>query len=108
MNVNPTQPDPTPKSGTGRLRRAAPEPTARPSERRTTRSVEAQKDAIEISDAAREISASFDSSDIGELGLTPERQREILDRIADGFYQRPDVREEVLRRLAVDLENGIR
>lgn len=108
MNVNPTQPDPTPKSGTGRLRKTAPEVTTRPHERRTAHSVEAQKDAVEISAAAREISASIDSSDMGELGLTPERHREILDRIADSFYQRPDVREEVLRRLAVDLENGAR
>ncbi len=104
MNVNPTQPDPTSRPGAGRLRRTAPEPIARPPERRDAQPVGAQKDAVEISEAAREFSASIEPIDAGEPGLTQERQREILDRIAQGFYRRPEVRGEVLRRLVVDLE----
>jgi hypothetical protein len=108
MDVNPTQPDPTSRPGTGRLRRASSEPIARPPDHRSTPSVESQKDAVEISAAAREITSYLEAADSGEVGLTPERQREILDRIAQGFYQRTDVRDEVIRRLAVDLENGSR
>ncbi len=35
--------------------------------------------------------------------LAPERLKELLGRLADGFYDRPDVRDEVIRRLCGDL-----
>jgi hypothetical protein len=108
MNVNPTQPDPTARPGTGRLRRAPSEPTIRPLDHMAAPSVEPQKDAIEISAAAREIRSSIEAPEPGEVGLPAGRQREILGRIAQGFYQREDVRDEVLRLLAADIENGSR
>jgi hypothetical protein len=114
MNVNPTQPDPTSRPGTGRLRRSTSEVILRPVDRRSAESagsVESlgpQQDAVEISAAAREITSFLETADRGDLGLTPERQREILDRIAQGFYQRTDVRDEVLRRLAADLDTDAR
>ncbi len=107
MNVNPTQPDSTPRPGTGRLHRALPDPISRPIQHRTIPSIDEQKDAVEISPAAREMSASTGSGDAGAAGLSPERRTEILDRIAQGFYQRPEVRAEVLRRMGADLANPL-
>lgn len=38
--------------------------------------------------------------------LSPDRRDEVLDRIATGFYDRDEVRDEVGRRAAKDLPAG--
>lgn len=38
-----------------------------------------------------------------ETSLSPARREEVLDRIAGGFYDRGEVRDEVGRRAAKDL-----
>ena len=103
MNVDPTQPDPTSRPGTGRLRRTIPQPIARQPESRTAQSVESRKDSVE-SPSRRGTSSRRSGRRTRTSWDSPERQREILQRIAQGFYRRPEVRDEVLRRLAANLE----
>ena len=38
--------------------------------------------------------------------ISAERLREVLRRIKTGFYDRPEVREEIARRLRRDLDEG--
>lgn len=61
-------------------------------------------DLVEISDSARELLGMRRAAPAGIQVTEPELERRILDRIADGFYERVDIRAEVVRRLALDLE----
>lgn len=103
MNLNPTIPDPAQRPGAQRLRRSSHEPPARPSADTPPPLERDPKDAIEISPAAREIQGTMAHPDSSEIDLPPERLREILDRIRQGFYEQPEVRDALLRRLAQDL-----
>lgn len=60
-------------------------------------------DQVEISGAARELSGALAASSADEGALEPGRLREILERIADGYYERSDVQEQVLRKVAREL-----
>lgn len=107
MNLNPTTPDPAQRPGAHRLRRAGHEPPARPAGTPSHPIETDPSDAIEISPEARELQGALhgaqDRAAADELDLPPERLREILDRIKQGFYEQPQVREALLRRLAADL-----
>jgi len=59
-------------------------------------------DRVEVSDAARELAAQATVSR-AESTLEPARLRQVLDRVSRGFYERPEVRAEVTRRLSGDL-----
>lgn len=54
---------------------------------RTTRE---RTDSVQISSEAREMAAG---------GLTPERIEELREKIRDGAYDRPNVAEDVARRI---------
>jgi hypothetical protein len=58
-------------------------------------------DRVEISEAAREL--SLRAAPDGERALAPERLKEILGRLASGYYDRPEVQEVVARRALTDL-----
>jgi hypothetical protein len=60
------------------------------------------RDDVRISDQARELqTAGAPAASTPEL--SPARMREVLQRLSDGHYDRPEVQREVLRRLARDL-----
>jgi hypothetical protein len=63
---------------------------------------EARRDEITISDAARELLGASEGAS-APRALDPGRAREVLGRIASGYYDRPEVRSEVLDRLAAGL-----
>jgi hypothetical protein len=58
---------------------------------------------VEISGAARELSGALEASSERVGGMEPDRLREILERIAEGYYERPEVKDQVLRKLAHEL-----
>lgn len=103
MQVNAAGPDST--SGPRRKRtetlpadsaptgasRKPPEPTLQP-------------DRVEISGIARDLAHATRADRPESSDLPPERMQQILDRIASGFYEQPDVREQVVRRIAADLD----
>lgn len=57
-------------------------------------------DRIELSETARELAGIAGSTEIPAAELGPERLREVAARMVDGFYDRPEVIELVLSRLA--------
>lgn len=62
---------------------------------------EGNSDEVRISPEARDLSPL--SATASESSLSGVRLREVLDRVADGFYERPEVVDTVLRRLRKDL-----
>ena len=56
------------------------------------------EDRVEFSSTAREIAGPRESGS----GLAPERVREVLDRIATGFYDQPHVLDQVAERVLQD------
>lgn len=61
------------------------------------------RDAVQISPQARALQQTGTSSP-GESGaLQPERMRQILQRMNDGHYDRPEVQDAVVSRLAEEL-----
>ncbi|MDM7915026.1 MAG: hypothetical protein ACE15D_10795 [Candidatus Eisenbacteria bacterium] len=105
MAIDPTQSQPTPKPGLGRLGRSLsggvhgtdgrPRPATRPVP---------PADDLQISPMARELQEILRSDSANETAeLSPEKFREVLDRIRSGYYDRPEVREEILQKLAGEL-----
>src|SRR5512143_1802318 len=101
MEIQPTKPGSTPKTGAGRLDRgAAPLPAQSEEHTTSEEAAKAARDKVQISDEARSLQHERDLI----AQLPPGRLREVLERIYNGFYDRPEVRDVVLQRLAEDLE----
>lgn len=101
MAVQPTQPDrvgnrPAP----GRARRTLGEaPDQLKGDRPLRPQRQPEEDSIEISSTA-EMVTRMPPDILPHDELPPERLHLVLKRIATDFYQRPDVRAEVARKLA--------
>ena len=108
MNIRPTDPRQTPGAGPGRAgETAAPRPPAKdpaspgaPSEGRSS------ADQVELSEDARKLQQTLGLDARTVSQLAPERMKEVLARLASGHYDRAEVRDEVVRRLAADLGRG--
>jgi hypothetical protein len=103
MNVRPTEPGQPQKPGPGRLRESPAGSPARPVEKAPLPPEAPARDRVELSEAARELQAQLGLDKIPVAELPPQRLREILDRLKQGYYDRPEVRDELLQRLAGDL-----
>lgn len=101
MQVNATGPETTPL---GPKRPNKPPQGLPPDSRGPARArpVPSGKDRVEISGEARALSASQDEISMDQA-LSPERMKQVLGRIAQGFYESREVQEEVLREVADDL-----
>jgi len=105
MKINPSRPDQPRGPAADRLRgpEASPQPlkggTAAPEP------VPAPADRAEISDAARALQQDLPSLSGGAPSLEPGRMKELLQKIAQGFYDRPEVQDQVVSRLAADLDH---
>ena len=100
MAVQPTQPDRIGGSNVGRARRSPESPQDRDRVDRGAPRATAKGDSIEISTAAGQIQPVSSDYDLGESDLSPERLQQVLARVSEGFYLRPEVRAEVARKLA--------
>jgi hypothetical protein len=106
MNIRPTQPGQTQGSAADRLKETAHDPSA-PKSRPVAPGLQPPAaDQVELSDAARELQQRTPIEPSGVSSLPRERMGELLQRISRGFYDRPEVRDEILRRLSDDLESG--
>jgi hypothetical protein len=102
MNVRPTQVGPGSPCDAGALKRArSAEPAAEAPE--ATRIPGAPSDQVELSEAARELQANLATR--APADLSPERWNAILGRLSQGHYDRPEVRDRIIERLAHELEN---
>jgi hypothetical protein len=101
MSIRPASPDQPSHAG-----RLAGQPVASPVSRARPQDpagVPPGADRVELSNVARELSGAGDVEAIPVETLVPARLREIAGRLAGGFYDRPEVRDAVVRRAARDL-----
>jgi hypothetical protein len=103
MNIQPTKPGSTPTAGTGRLDRNAPLSPARPADTPTSEVTGATPDKVQISDAARGLQEQLQNRLELVAQLPPGRLREVLERLNNGFYDRPEVRRAVVKSIAEEL-----
>ena len=102
MNVRPTQVGPGSPRDAGALNRARQaDPAADVAAGARTQG--APPDQVELSEAARELQANLATRPPADL--SPERWNTILGRLSQGHYDRPDVRDRIIERLAHELEN---
>jgi hypothetical protein len=104
MNIRPTQTGlgstygpagPRRSAGDDQARKATPDvPAARPA-----------SDQVEVSETAMKLAAQHTGRVVGSI--PNERMRTVLARIAGGYYDRPEVRDQILDRLASDLDRDI-
>jgi hypothetical protein len=103
MSIQPTKPESTPATGAGRLDRKAPLSPARPADTSTSEVTGATPDKVQISDAARGLQEQLRNRIELVAQLPPGRLREVLQRLNNGFYDRPEVRRAVVESIAEEL-----
>ncbi len=64
--------------------------------------VAAPADRTEVSSAARELLEQLGSTAPPSAALSPERAHKVLDRIRTGHYDRPEVLDQVARKVQAD------
>lgn len=105
MNINPTAPQgprqqadaaalETGRATDARQHGAAAPPT--PEEQRAR-----QADSVDVSNEAQSLARQSEARST-RSSLPPERAREIGERLASGFYDQPEVIEQVAKRVAAD------
>ncbi len=103
MTIQPTKPGSTPPQGTSRLDRNAALSPARPADTSTSEATGATPDKVQISDAARGLQEQLQNRLELVAQLPPGRLREVLERLNNGFYDRPEVRRAVVESIAEEL-----
>jgi hypothetical protein len=101
MNIRPPSGDSPQRIDAPRTGPAA-EPRAPEREPGAAAPGAASADRLELSGEARELEAALRARNLSLTQLAPERLREILDRIASGHYDRPEVIEATVRMLSSD------
>jgi len=102
MNIRPTQPEGQ-RGGPDRLEnRGVTNPPKRPASDSGAPSL--APDQVRLSDEARGIQGAAETAPAGELSA--DRMRQVLDRIQQGFYDRPEVVRDTLRALTPALESA--
>lgn len=107
MAINPTSPNgPRPKDAAAADPSRSPRPKDQvPARDQSGRGAErpepAAADRADLSVAAR-VLATGSGEGVPTSNLAPERVRAIGERLAAGFYENPEVLDEVARRLAAD------
>jgi hypothetical protein len=99
MSVTPPGPGQIGGSGLRRSRQTSGETQIEDRARGAARSRPRSEDSIEISETAEELGQTSSASGPTGLDDATEWLPQVLTRISDGFYHRPEVRAEVARRL---------
>jgi len=103
MKIQPSGPDSTASRAARQLAKNEAAQPLRPEGNPAGGSHEVARDRAEISDAARDLGEQAKLSSECRPQLTAERLRSLTERVSGGFYDRPEVRDVVLSRLASDL-----
>jgi hypothetical protein len=103
MDIRPPLPDPL----RGQSSRPAPESRPGAPVRREGAAGSAApaepRDRVEISADVRELQERMAVGDVPAGTMAPERLREVIQRLADGLYDSPQVLDRVVERLPADL-----
>lgn len=108
MTVRPTQPGQTSSSGLNRTGKT-PAPATKAARAPQTPSPAApvspssHRDQLAISSEARDLQRLGGAAQDTTSELSADRMREVVKRMNDGHYDKPDVMDEVIRRMAKDL-----
>jgi hypothetical protein len=105
MDIRPTQPGQTPKPGPGRTEKATPGSAAQREEKAPADPGAPAGDQVEFSEEARRLHAALGLEQVPVSELSPERLREVLQRIEQGHYDQPEAIEALTRRLADELRS---
>ena len=104
MTIRPPQSGQTPRPAITRAKSTTvPGTPQRPADTATPAASSAKRDAVQISPHARALQQADGPSREEAGAIEPERMREILGRMSDGHYDRPEVLEAVLERIADEL-----
>ena len=104
MTIQPMKPGSTPTAGLGRLDRNAALSPARPADASTSEVTSPTPDKIQIPDAARGLQEESQNRLELVAQLPPGRLREVLERLNNGFYDRPTVRRAVVESIAEEFD----
>jgi hypothetical protein len=108
MTVRPTQPGQTSSSGLSRTGKT-PTPAARapqtpsPAAPLSPASTSSQGDQLAISSEARNLQQLGGAPQETTSELSADRMRDVVKRMNDGHYDKPEVMDEVIRRMVKDL-----
>jgi hypothetical protein len=64
------------------------------------------KDNVELSAAALELQGQAGAGEVPSGELSPERLGRVLDRLASGHYDKPEVRDQAAERAGEDLDRA--
>jgi hypothetical protein len=104
MVIRPSDPDRPHRLAAGGPEAAVPAADTRREERpERTASSSPRSDRAELSKAARELFEQLDRPNPGSPALAPERARQVLERLRSGHYDRPDVLDQVAKRVLPDV-----
>lgn len=103
MTVEPTDRGHVRPSKTSRLREAAAGKQPAAKTKKAARIPNTNVDRAEVSSGAKEQQELTGSDRIDTNTLPAQRIQEILKRVSDGFYDKPEVIEETARRVAEDI-----
>jgi len=104
MSVRPTPSGQLPSPNVDRSGRALPAaPSARSGDASAVPGTASGRDDVQISSQARGLQQQGTAGGSPSGELSGDRMKEILGRIASGHYDRADVREQVIERVAADL-----
>ncbi|MBI5170983.1 MAG: flagellar biosynthesis anti-sigma factor FlgM [Candidatus Eisenbacteria bacterium] len=106
MTIRPPQPGQasrTPLSRANTSSAPAPAPRAAEGAPPAGSAPAPRQDAVQISAQARSLQAAGHAAHEDAGALEPERLQQILQRMSDGHYDRPEVQDAVLKRIAAEL-----
>ena len=101
MNIRPTQPEGPKRGAAERLGERGVSKRGPESQVPAGTPV----DQVRISQAVRDIRGSLGAESVPAGELSPDRMRQVLERIQQRFYDRPDVVRDTLRHLTPALES---
>jgi hypothetical protein len=104
MTVDPVNRGQVPSPGPSHAGKSESRQRARPDGHVKPETAETAADRVELSPAAKELRELAAANRPEANTISPERMKQVLQRIADGFYDRPEVIDEVARRLDTDLQ----
>ncbi len=103
MTVEPTNRSHVQPSKTSKPKDAAAEKQPDSKPKQASRIPNTVVDKVEVSSAAQELHELTGSEQIDANTVPTERMQEIVKRVADGFYDQPEVLDETAKRVADDI-----
>jgi hypothetical protein len=106
VSINPTDPGSIDRTPGSRLRKTPGGTPGEPKRSIGQPNGSNRADHAEISEGARQLLEANGLPPENSEDLTPAQLQEVLDRIAGEFYERPEIRDQVIRRILPHLRQN--